>query len=104
MNILIEQAESSEFFLGEGKWTKADLKKALQLYTTLQPPENVKLYLATLDPKKIAAGDYSPTDLQVDVGIAFTNFELGNWDKAQEGLGALIGTVFDLHVVIDYFR
>lgn len=70
------------------------LDQTLKLYQNLQSPAMHELYVKTLDPRKIAAGDIDPKDADpsVQVGIAFTQFELGDFKGAQAILGDLLGS------------
>ena len=70
------------------------LNIALDAYKKLESANNVKLYRATLDPKRIAAGDIDPEqpDPNVLLGIALTDFELGNYRESSEFLGTLLNT------------
>ncbi len=72
---------------------KKDLEKALALYRDLATGENVALYRKTLDPKKVKEGKIDPNepDVAVEVGLAFTEFELGQYADAGDKLGDLIG-------------
>jgi len=70
------------------------LNIALDAYKKLESADNVKLYRATLDPKRVAAGDIDPQqpDPNVQLGIALTDFELGNYRESSEFLGTLLNT------------
>ena len=71
---------------------QALLQQALAAYQNLQKPQNVALYKATLDPKKIAAGTVDPNqpDPNVALGIALTDYELKNYRDASQLLGDLL--------------
>jgi len=68
------------------------LEQTLKLYQNLQTPAMHELYAKTLDPKKVAAGDINPKDPDpsVQIGVAFTDFELGNYKSTQAILGDLL--------------
>jgi hypothetical protein len=68
------------------------LEQTLKLYQNLQTPAMHDLYVKTLDPKKIAAGDINPkdSDPSVQIGVAFTDFELGDYKSTQAILGDLL--------------
>ena len=68
------------------------LNQALAAYQNLQQPGNVALFKATLDKAKVDKGEIDPTqpDPNVRLGIALTDFELGNFKEAGEILGDLL--------------
>jgi predicted negative regulator of RcsB-dependent stress response len=68
------------------------LEETLKLYQNLQNPAMHELYVKTLDAKKIASGDINPKDPDpsVQIGVAFTDFELGDYKPAQSILGDLL--------------
>ena len=70
------------------------LQEAIDAYKKLLEPENVKLYQATLDPAKVKSGDIDPTqpDPNVQLGIALTDYEMGNYQHASELLAELLSS------------
>lgn len=72
---------------------KKDLQKTLELYRDLTSATNVALYRKTLDPVKIKDNKINPEDpdVAVEVGQAFTEFDLGLYPDAGDKLGDLIG-------------
>lgn len=72
----------------------ADLKAAEAVYQNLLTPEKHALYVQTLDQAKVNTGEIDPTlaDVNVQVGLAFTEFDLGKYTEAQAILGDLLGT------------
>jgi hypothetical protein len=70
------------------------LNVALNAYKKLQSADNVKLYRATLDAKRVAAGDIDPDqpDPNMQLGLALTDFELGKYLETSELLGTLLNT------------
>ncbi len=72
---------------------KKDLQKVLELYRDLSSATNVALYKKTLDPAKVKEGKINPEDpdVAVEVGEAFTEFDLGQYDEAGNKLGDLLG-------------
>jgi hypothetical protein len=71
-----------------------DLKAAEAVYQNLRTPEKHALYVQTLDPAKVNSGEIDPTlnDVNVEVGLAFTEFDLKKYSDAQAILGDLLGT------------
>ncbi len=71
---------------------KTLLGDAMAAYHALLKPENKKLYQATLDKKKIDSGDIDPEqpDPNVELGIALTDYEMGDYPHASEILGTLL--------------
>jgi hypothetical protein len=67
---------------------KAGLTAALKLYESLQSPENVALYKATLPPGRTADANYP--DPQVTLGLALTQYDLGNYTAAVPLLSRLL--------------
>lgn len=72
---------------------KKDLQNVLELYRDLTSPANVALYRKTIDPKAIKEDKIDPEDpdVAVEVGQAFTEFDLGQYQDAGDKLGDLIG-------------
>jgi tetratricopeptide (TPR) repeat protein len=68
------------------------LEKAMGAYQRLQQQDNVALFKATLDPKKVASGALDPTqpDPNVQLGVGLTDFELKDYKGAAEILGNLL--------------
>lgn len=71
---------------------KALLDKAMAAYKRLEQEDNHKLFLATLDQKKIDSGDIDPKlpDPNVELGIGLTDFQLKDYKGAAELLGNLL--------------
>jgi hypothetical protein len=69
------------------------LNAAEKRYNDLLSPANHELFIAGLDQAKIKDGTLDPNlpDVSVQVGLAFTEFQLKQYAAAQELLGTLIG-------------
>ena len=69
------------------------LEAAKALYLDLLSPANHQLYLKTLDQAKVKDGTIDSTmeDVAVRVGLAFTEFDLKQYNDAQAILGDLVG-------------
>ncbi|HXE54909.1 MAG TPA: hypothetical protein VN541_17945, partial [Tepidisphaeraceae bacterium] len=70
------------------------LEDAANAYKRLLEPQNLALYKATLDQKKVASGDINPDqpDPNVQLGIALTDYELADYKDAADLLGNLLNS------------
>ncbi|HEX4793558.1 MAG TPA: hypothetical protein VH370_07200 [Humisphaera sp.] len=68
------------------------LEQTLKIYQSLLTPQMHDLYVKTLDPKKITSGEIDPKDpdASVQVGLAFTQFDLSDFKGAQATLTDLL--------------
>lgn len=68
------------------------LDKAMAAYQRLLQKDNVALFKATLDPKKVASTEIDPEqpDPNVQLGIGLTDFELKDYKAAADILGNLL--------------